>query len=281
MSRILLTGAAGNLGVHLLRQAPPQHEITAVWRHRKPAWSRCLQADLAEVEQVERLMAEATPELVIHTAYSQQDLERDVVQATENLTRVAASHGCRALFMSTDVLFDGTPGRLTEASPPTPIIPYGEAKARTETIIREHLPAAMIVRTSLIIGTEPLNDSSAWIVEALRDHDPVTLFVDELRRPLAAEDLAAMIWEIVALPPVEAAGIWHLAGPELLSRFAIGLLLARRFGLSAATIRPVLSAASQQSRPRVLDLATDRADRQLRHRPRTISQWLAWPESCL
>jgi dTDP-4-dehydrorhamnose reductase len=105
----------------------------------------------------------------------------------------------------------------------------------------------------------------------------VRLFTDELRCPIAVQDLAAQIWEIAALPAGESAGVWNLAGPEAVSRYALGLLLARRHGLDARAIISARSASSPTPRPRDLRLITARADRALRTRPRPVSAVLEGP----
>ncbi|OIJ68442.1 hypothetical protein [Streptomyces mangrovisoli] len=47
------------------------------------------------------------------------------------------------------------------------------------------------------------------------------------------EDLAAAMWEIVLS---DAAGVFHLAGPDAVSRYDLGVLIARRQGLGSARL---------------------------------------------
>src|SRR5438105_2939818 len=81
-----------------------------------------------------------------------------------------------------------------------------------EELVRERLPRAAIIRTSLIVRAHPPDGGSAWVLGGLRRGEPVRLFVDELRCPIAVEDLAAQLWEIAALPAEARAGVWHLVG---------------------------------------------------------------------
>jgi len=103
----------------------------------------------------------------------------------------------------------------------------------------------------------------------------VRLFVDELRCPIGVEDLAGELWEIAALPEDARGGVWHLVGPEALSRYALGVLVARRHGADADAIVPARSRGVGLPRPRDLRLLTTRADRELRTRPRAISEVLS------
>lgn len=59
------------------------------------------------------------------------------------------------------------------------------------------------------------------------------LFTDDIRCPVHVTDLAAALWEITRS---DAAGVFHLAGPEALSRYELGVLIARRDGLDPARL---------------------------------------------
>lgn len=272
MPRVLLTGATGNLGHHLLRQAPPGWEVHAVGHTRRPVASHAWQTDLADAAPTAALVAEVRPALILHTAYRQHEPETAIVAATRHLAEAAARVGADFVYVSSDMVFAGDRAPYAEDAPPCPTSAYGAAKAAAERLLPELLPHAAIVRCSLIVGLDPLNASTAWIVDRLRTGQCASLFVDELRTPIAAPDLAAALWELAALPASARAGIWHLAGPEALSRYALGLLLARRLGLPVANILP---AGAPPDRPRDLRLATARADRHLRCRPRPLSAFLA------
>ncbi len=63
-----------------------------------------------------------------------------------------------------------------------------------------------------------------------------------------------------------------MVGPEALSRYALGLLIAARFGLDPRGIVPPPSAASPAPRPRDLRMTTGRADAALRTRARGASE---------
>lgn len=277
LRRVLLTGAAGNLGTHLLRVVPAGCEVLALWRRTPVAWPQAQQVELADAAAVAAVVRAWQPEVVIHAAYSQHDLARDVVAATHSVALACAAHGARLVQVSTDLVLDGEHAPYGEDAPPAPIIPYGVAKATAEADVRALVPTAAIVRASLMLALDPPNSNCAWILDRVRAGEPVTLFVDEIRSPIAAPDVAAMLWEIAALPAAQAAGLWHIAGPEHLSRYALGLLLAQHAGLDPRLLRPARSADLPTRRPRDLRLLTTRADRTLAWRPRVISDWWCGP----
>ena len=59
------------------------------------------------------------------------------------------------------------------------------------------------------------------------------LFVDQVRCPVHVADLATALLELADSPH---AGICHVAGTDAISRYELGLLIARRDGLDPATL---------------------------------------------
>ncbi|HEX6370455.1 MAG TPA: sugar nucleotide-binding protein [Longimicrobium sp.] len=275
--RVLITGGGGLLGGELIRQAPAGIEIHATRRSSPVDGAEPHVVELSDAEAVEALWMRVRPDLVIHTAYTQAEGERDVWRATESVVRATRAAGAALVYMSTDALLDGESSPYDEAAEPGPVHEYGQWKARAELYVRAEMPDAAVIRTSLIVRAEPPDRGSAWVVDSLRRAEPVRLFTDELRCPIAVEDLAAQLWEVALLPPERRAGVWHLAGPEAVSRYALGVLLALRHGLDPSAVTPALSASAPAPRPRDLRLLTSRADRVLRTRARPVSAVLFPP----
>jgi dTDP-4-dehydrorhamnose reductase len=275
--RVLITGGAGLLGGALLHAAPPGVEAHATRRRAPVDGAESHAVDLADETAVGALLHRLRPGLVIHTAYSNADPERDILRATAAVARGCAAAGAAMIHLSTDALLDGERAPYDEDAAPAPVHAYGRWKAAAESAVRSVLPATSIVRTSLILRAEPPDAGSERTLDALRSGDPVRLFTDELRCAIEVGDLAAQLWELAALPEAARAGVWNLAGPEALSRYALGVLLAVRHRLDAAAIVPVPSSSGTEARPRDLRLSTDRADAALRSRPRGASEVLARP----
>ena len=274
--RVLITGGAGLLGRTLIAQVPADAELHATQR-RTPVSAdgvQCHPLDLADEEAARRLWETVRPGLVFHTAYTMNEGERDVWQATRSVAAACEATGAALVHLSTDALHDGEHAPYDESAEPAPVHDYGRWKARAEEHVRERLPGAALVRTSLITQLSPLDPRCAWVADSLRRGEPVPLFVDEIRCPIRVEDLAAQLWELAALPAAERAGVWNLAGPEALSRYAIGLLIAAHEGLDPSGITPKWSREHPAPRPRDLRLLTTRADRALKTRARPLSSAL-------
>jgi dTDP-4-dehydrorhamnose reductase len=272
--RVLITGGAGLLGRELIETAPPWSETHATQRSTPVENAASHRIELSDAHDVATLFQRLRPEVVIHTAYSGTHPERDIWGATASVIAASASLGARLIYLSTDALLDGEHAPYSESAEPAPVHDYGRWKARAERHVRAMLPFAAVVRTSLITRLQPLDPRCAWVARSLRDAEPITLFTDEIRCPIAVRDLARQLWEIAPLPEPRQAGVWHLAGPEALSRYALGLVVAAHERLDPAGITPALSADAPTHRPRDLRLRTERADRELTTRARPISSLL-------
>ena len=253
MTTVLVTGATGLVGSFLAASAPAEMRVVGVTRH---------DADLADAAATAALFDRARPDVVIHTAYSLRSIERDVTVASRHVVDGCLAHGAELIALSTDVVFDGEHGPYGEGDPVAPVHAYGRAKAVMEADIAARLPSAAVVRTTLVCAVDPPDPRSAWVLDGLLSGQPPTLFTDELRNPVRADDLAAALWSLVAVDPVGRAGIWHLVGAEALSRYDLGVLIAEWAGLDPSTIVAAQSASvpGNEPRPRDCRLTTARAD---------------------
>ena len=267
--RVLVTGGAGLVGSTLIATAPADVEVHATQRRTPVDGAHRHAVDLADPDDPVGLLVAVRPDVVIHAAYSPDDLERDVVAATRSVAAACAIQGAALVHLSSDVVFDGEHAPYAEDARPMPVHAYGRAKAEGEADVVVAVPDAAIVRTSLVCASEPLDPRSTWVVDSLQAGEPITLFTDEIRCPVRADDLARMLWELVALPRAERAGPWHLVGPEPMSRHDLGVLLAIAHGLDPAGITAGQSREVPEPRPRDLTLTAVRAGA-LPTRPRSV-----------
>jgi len=299
--RALVTGGLGLLGSALVRLAPPGWEVHHTVRgegreHREHDRDRTAQeestrsgvapagvdndrpvdnihaVELSDEAALSAIFDSVRPELVIHTAYSTRDLERDVWLATRNVANASASAGAHLIHASSDMVLDGVRAPFSDTVPIDPVNEYGRWKGRAEEWVMKQNSRSSIARMSLITTFDPPDPRTAAILEGLRGERRLDLYSDELRTPIHVDDLARQIWEIAGLPADRRAGVWNLAGPESLSRFAIGVLVAAAFGLDPSPLGAVPSPVGGGPRPRDLRLLTTRADRELLTRARPLSQ---------
>jgi dTDP-4-dehydrorhamnose reductase len=275
--RLLITGGAGYLGSELARQALELGwEVTATCFVRRPtASSTLVTLDIRDRSAVDRVFGEVQPDVILHTAYRQSgsDLWATTAEGAGIVARAAWQVGARLIHMSSDALFDGErEGAYIEHDRPSPITPYGEAKAAAERLVAEYHPQALIVRTSLIYGGAILGVHEQLILDAADGRVDLAFFRDELRCPVVIGDLAAALLE---LAPAELHGSLHLAGADVVSRYEFACLVAAAHGRRADSLRAGLSAESGLRRPRNCALDCSRARRLIQTRLRGVYEVLS------
>lgn len=258
--KVLITGGAGLVAGYLWRSAPAAHRVELTWRDRPPpAGSTSHRIDLTDAEAAAALFDAVAPEVVVHTAYSMTD-RAAIVDATANVAAACAHVGAALVHLSTDTVFSGDDPPYVESDAPCPITDYGRWKAEAEAEAVTQVPDACITRTSLVVSLDPPDPSTAWLLRSIGGHEPPTLFSDELRTPIRADDLAAVLWALVDAGREGRAGRWHLPGPEVLSRWQLGERVVRALGLGdpAELVRPGSILDHPSTRCADLTLASER-----------------------
>ena len=214
------------------------------------------------------------PDVTINAAYRTGDWAA-TADGAANVAAAVAAAGGRLVHVSSDAVFSGDAPSYDETCPPDPINPYGAAKAAAETAVRALVPEAAVVRTSLIVG-HGASAHEAFVRSLATGAASGVLFTDDVRCPVHVSDLAAALLEIAerGLP-----GVHHVAGPQALSRYELGLLIARRDGLGEERLRPGLRAACGVRGPLEVRLDCSATRRRLRTRLRPASEFLTPPGS--
>ena len=240
--RVTVTGANGLVGSRLCRLLVVEgHEVTAVARgqRRLVGDHPYLSCDLTEAEEVEKALAAARPEVVVHAASMTEvdACERDPaaawaanVLATANVARHARAGGAHLVHVSTDYVFDGRDGPDDEDARPNPSGVYARTKWLAEEAVRLLAASWAIARTAVVYGYPPSQrpNFGSWLLDTLRGGKTARLFVDQWVSPSLALNVADMLAELATrrLP-----GIWNVAGAEVVNRMQFGEALADVFAL--------------------------------------------------
>ncbi|MEO8326056.1 MAG: SDR family oxidoreductase [Nitrospirota bacterium] len=263
--RLLVTGGAGFLGNHLLRQA--NQFIAAGTLHHTPSTSlpgvTFHVCDLQNPEEIRILLGRVQPDVIIHTACSEQGKGIEaIVPAAGLLALQSAERDIRFIHLSTDQVFDGTSAPYTEESLTNPINPYGKAKVQAEELIRSLNPQATIVRTSLLYDLRTPDRQTTRLIETTQTSELYRLFVDELRCPIWVKNFAEVLLEVATK---DVPGILHLGGPESLNRWEFGMGLLQHFGvIQTSNIQKGTIEESGLVRPKNLTMNSSRAERLLK-----------------
>jgi dTDP-4-dehydrorhamnose reductase len=217
---LLITGGSGYLGGELVRQAGPAAAHPRL--------------ELLDPAAVRRGFGALQPSEVIHTAYRQDD-PRVNADGSAAVAEAAAEVGARLIQISTDLVFDGrATTAYTEDDEPNPLDEYGRSKLEAERRVLDLHPAALVVRTSLLVGRERPGRQEQAVLEAARGEREITFFEDEWRAPILVSDLAAALLELAGM---ELVGILHVAGAEPVNRYQLACAIAEAHGESAAGLR--------------------------------------------
>jgi len=267
MKKVLITGSSGFLGQHLLKIAPGNTHLTAQYFHNNPGDEigniRLFQADFTKAPW--ELVQKMRPDIIIHTAamaeidecesYPAQARKMNIT-VTSQLADLAELLGCRFIFISSDVVFDGKRGGYNEEDQPHPINVYAETKTAAEQYILQNNSRAVIIRPALFYGPS-FNARPSFtevMLQRLRNGQKVNTFIDQYRSPISVRDLAHAIWELV---DHDYCGLLHVGGPQRLNRHEMGITLCELFKLDVSLLVPVRSSDIPLKALRPLDCSLD------------------------
>jgi dTDP-4-dehydrorhamnose reductase len=160
-------------------------------------------ADFTKPQAIEKAILEA-PELdivvntVAYTAVDRAEAEQELAhrvnaEAVGHLARACRARGVPLVHISTDYVYDGAKsGPYLESDAPGPINVYGQTKLAGEELIRGHIPAHVILRTSWIFSARGQN----FLKTMLRlgaEREEVRVVDDQWGAPTSATDLANAI----------------------------------------------------------------------------------------
>ena len=219
MSRILLTGANGQVGWELQRTLAPLGDVTAC-THRE--------LDLSDLARLRDRVRELRPELIVnaaaYTAVDKAESEEAVANiinadAPRILAEEADRLGSWFVHYSTDYVFDGTKsGPYVEDDQPNPLGAYGRTKLAGERSIAAIGGRYLIFRTSWVYA----NRGSNFLRTMLRlgaERDELRVVSDQIGAPTWARLIAeATALALMSLSSEEGdastrknlAGVYHM-----------------------------------------------------------------------
>jgi dTDP-4-dehydrorhamnose reductase len=127
--------------------------------------------------------------------------------------------GIVPVFVSSDAVFDGSRPYWSEEDEPSPILTYGRQKVAVERYLVSLPLPWIIVRLPKLISPE--RNARCFVtgwVEGLARSERILCATDQYFTPAAAPDVARAIAQLVH---AGAHGLYHLGGPERLSRRAL------------------------------------------------------------
>ncbi len=269
--RLLITGASGFLGSWLCEAAQPQWQVTGLYNSRpgNDTAVNWVRANLCELDKLDALITRLQPQAIIHlaaisnTPYCEahpKETTKLNVDVPIALAQTCAQQKIPLIFTSSDLVFDGEHSPYKEDAPVNPHTVYGQQKAQAEAGVMAACPDAIVVRMPLMFGfgkTAP-NNFMTRLLEALKAGEPISLFDDEIRNPLSAKTAAQGLLLALELALTQRhRGLLHLGGPEAVSRYQLGVMLADAQGYSSENLQACSQDDITFAMPRPKDVCTD------------------------
>jgi dTDP-4-dehydrorhamnose reductase len=223
-AKVLITGAAGQVGRALLDAVPDNFEAIA-----------CTHADLdiGASEAVRDCVGRQRPAVVINAAaYTAVDKAESEPAAAQRINAEGPGHlaaaarecGARLLHISTDFVFDGetsVPYRPDSATRPLSV--YGRTKRDGERAVLAALPEhSTIVRTAWVYAATGANFLRTML-RIMRANGAVRVVADQVGTPTAARSLGETLWRIAANPDIRGIHHWTDAGVASWYDFAVAI----------------------------------------------------------
>jgi len=291
MTRVLICGSNGLLGqrLALLLCSQTQYEVLNTSNHRSFVFDRRLfdytQLDIRSKSDTKSLISSFQPEVILNAAalsdvdwceVHREEAWKANVVGVENLIEAAKKVRATLVHVSSDYVFDGRSGPYNEEDKPSPISYYGKTKLASENAIRVSGIPYAILRSMVLFGygIDVRANFALWVVQNLREGKAIRCATDMIGNPTYVGDLSFALTRAFELGRT---GLYHVCGPERLSRFEFAQRVAAAFDLNATLIQPVQSQTLALPAPRPLSsgFITLKSETELHCKPLSVDQALA------
>lgn len=298
--KILITGSNGLLGqklVYKLKQKPGVTLIaTARGENRLVDKSGYVydSLDITDYNNVKSVFEKHKPDVVINTAAMTNvdacETDRDgalLMNATSVEHQVKVLEGLQNenykphfIHLSTDFIFDGTHGPLTEEEKPNPLSYYAETKLMAEQTVQASKLKWAMARTVLVYGiVDNMSRSNIvlWVKQNLEQGKKINVVDDQFRTPTLAEDLAE---GCILIAEKGATGIFNISGKDFMSILELAHKVADYYKLDKTLINPSKSADIKQpaKRPPRTGFIIDKAKKVLGYNPHSFEEGICLME---
>lgn len=208
--KILVTGVKGQLGYDVVNECQKRgYDAIGV---------DVEEMDITNPEAVDRVIAEANPDAVIHcaawTAVDAAEEPENVAKVravnaggTQNIANVCKKLNCKLLYISTDYVFDGQGSEpwLPDQKDYRPLNVYGQTKLEGELAVANTVEKYFIVRIAWVFGANGKNFIKTML-NVGKTHDTIRVVNDQIGTPTYTYDLARLL---VDMAESEKYGYYH------------------------------------------------------------------------
>jgi len=295
---ILITGANGLLGQKLIDLYLTKTDKIVVGsgvgpcRHPLKDHFKYIELDITDEAQVQFKLNEFHIDTVINTAAmtnvdacetDHEGCDRLNIDAVRYLVNACNTINIHLIHISTDFIFDGTHGPLSENETPKPLSYYGWSKYKGELEVINNCKRYTILRTVLVYGVVADMSRSnivLWAKGALEKQQPMKVVNDQFRTPTLAEDLAMGCY---LAESKYVRGIFNISGKDFMRIDELVFRVADFFGYDKACVSTTSSDVLNQAakRPPITGFIIDKARKELGYEPHSFEEGLALLKSQL
>ncbi len=262
---VLVVGGNSTIGGALISRLD-QVGLSVVWTTRR--WGelgdRSLYVDLDEDQSTWNLSEESFSSAVfcaaatsISACESHPDATRKInVDQTVKLADRLLANGTFVVFLSTDMVFDGSQPLARTHQDPNPVTQYGLQKADVERKLLSRSDQVAVVRLGKVVGPQT-SVFSEWITD-LTSGVVIHPFSDATMAPIS---LGCVVGLLVDIATNRRGGIFHATGPTDVTYADAAYWIAHRMGVEDRLVVPIpgdhLSGDQQPAKHKALHTPMD------------------------
>ncbi|MEM9135815.1 MAG: dTDP-4-dehydrorhamnose reductase [Cyanobacteria bacterium P01_F01_bin.42] len=252
MDKILLIGAAGQVGQELTQTLPALGEVIAVSR---------TELDLTDSDAISTTIQRTQPQIIVnaaaYTAVDRAETESELAHQINDaapgaIAQAAERLNARLVHISTDYVFDGTKGSpYLEDDPTRPIGTYGQSKLAGEQAVAQDCSRHIILRTAWVYGVHGKGNFVKTMLRLGCDRESLSVVADQIGTPTWSKDIAEAIVALLQRqsesPDEVPSGIYHFTNSGAASWYDFAQAIfeeaqAIGFPIKLKTLNPITTA---------------------------------------
>lgn len=263
--KILLIGGSGTIGFQFLNNLKTNSSFEIEYtfcKNRVPIEQGQNFLDITNKESTIELISKINPDLVIHTsAITNVDLcetnhtlaDSINVNGTENIIEGCQITHSKLVYVSTSYVFDGKQKEYFENDSTSPSTYYGITKEKSEKLLQKSGLNFLILRTD-----QPYCWTEKWqkdnsvmrVIQHLQLSKTFEEITDWYSNPTYVPNFVDATIQLINK---NSQGIYHLTGPDFISRYSWSLLVCEIFNLDKELLKPISAEKLNLSaqRPRI------------------------------